>query len=367
MRHRISHLVRGAALIALTPTCGGNTSATDAGPDVQQFDATATDVDTSDVDGGDVDDADAGLFVIPDIGPPPGCFPEGKPDHFAPCGYTELLNDVDACLVDPQADGGTQDSNLCYQLCSWDEPDCYYYELPEAGYYLTCGKGCIGRLHDAARNDAASTCAPLHATAGDVLADAARLEAASVDAFEIVARELEAFGAPVNLVSAARGAARQERRHARVVAKLAISRGVTPRAPSARASRARDLRSFAIENAVEGCVRETYGAALATFQAARARAADVREAMRSIALDEASHAELSFAIEDWLMTVIDDDTRSEIARVRSNAIAALELQVAAASRRPFDDEIGAPTREEAMTMLQQLRKVAWSPSADLSS
>lgn len=357
---RISDLIRGAALLALAPTaCGDNKVAgNDAGPDVETpVDATAIDVDTSDVvdAGSDVDDSSV---FIPDVQPPPGCIITGKPDGFAPCGYTESLGDPDACLIDPNADGGTQDSNLCYQLCSWDEPDCYYYALPEAGYYLTCGAGCIGRLHDGARADAVSTCASLVTGAGDFLADAARLEAASIDAFEIVAKQLEAFGAPAELVVRARGAAREERRHARVVAALAVRRGVSPKTPAAAPRRARDLRAFAIENAVEGCVRETYGAALAAFQASRARANDVREAMRAIAEDESSHAELGFAIDAWLSTQLRDRRDVDAARVK--AIDALASHIETTDARAFDAELGMPTREEARAMLAELRRTVWS-------
>jgi hypothetical protein len=365
MRSRIPDLIRGAALLALVPTaCGGDKTATnDAGPDVQPpVDATTYDVDTTDAgDEGDADDSST--FQIPDVHPPPGCIITGKPDGFAPCGYTEALNDPDACTVDPTADGGTQASSLCYQLCSWDEPDCYYYELPEAGYYLTCGAGCIGRLHDGARSEAASTCASLGRSAGDFLADAARLEAASVDAFEIVARELEAFGAPDDLVQAARGAAREERRHARIVAALAMRRGSSPVAASKVTPRSRDLRAFAIENAVEGCVRETYGAALATFQAERARAADVRDAMREIATDESGHAALSFAIDAWLATCLDAEARHDVEAARANAIDALEAHLAEAPPRAFDAELGMPHREEARAMFRELRRTVWAQLA----
>jgi len=369
MRSRIPDLIRGAALLALTPTaCGdGKLAQNDAGPDVQSpVDATTNDVDTNDAgDAGDVDDSST--FVIPDVQPPPGCFITGKPDGFAPCGYTELLNDVDACTVDPNADGGTQDSNLCYQLCSWDEPDCYYYELPEAGYYLTCGAGCIGRLHDGARADASRTCASLAGDAGDFLADAARLEAASIDAFEIVAKELEAFGAPADLVSRARVAARQERRHARVVAALAARRGASPRAPTKVTHRTRDLRAFAIENAVEGCVRETYGAALATFQAARASAKDVRDAMRTIARDESSHAALSFAIDAWLETRLSPSDRRDVHEARGKAIDALASHVDGAGPHAFDAELGMPARDEACAMLGELRRTVWTRHLDSAS
>lgn len=360
---RISDLIRGAALLALAPAaCGdGKVAGNDAGPDVESpLDATSNDVSTSDAADAGSDDVDDSSVFIPDVHPPPGCFITGKPDGFAPCGYTEQLGDRDACLVDTNAEGGKQDSNLCYQLCTWDEPDCYYYELPEAGYYLTCGAGCIGRLHDGARADAASTCASLAATAGDFLADAARLEAASIDAFEIVAGELESFGAPAELVLRARRAAREERRHARVVASLAVRRGSSPRPPTEATRRLRDLRAFAIENAVEGCVRETYGAALATFQASRARAADVREAMRAIAEDESSHAELSFAIDAWLATRLDASERRDVATSRAKAVDALASHVETTVARAFDAELGMPARDEARAMLAELRRTVWS-------
>lgn len=365
MRSTVSLAIRRAVLLALAPACSSGTVTPDAGMDAQTVDATTSDVDTSDVAdaGNDIDDSS---ISIPDVQPPPGCFLTGKPDGFAPCGYTEALNDPDVCQVDPNADGGTQDPNVCYHLCSWDEPDCYYYELPpledggDASYYLTCGAGCIGRLHDDARADAASTCAHLRATAADFLADAARLEAASIDAFEIVARELEAFGAPAELVVAAREAAREEQRHARVVSKLARRRGASVERPVTPDRRTRDLRAFAIENAIEGCVRETYGAALATFQASRARASDVRTAMREIARDESSHAALSFRIDAWLRARLDDAARAELDRARAEAIAALESHLATAPRRSFDDELGLPPRAEALAMLNELRASLWS-------
>lgn len=368
MRSNIPHLIRGAALLALAPTaCGSDRPAnSDGGTDANApFDVTTNDVDLSDAADASADDVDdSSTFVIPDVQPPPGCILTGKPDGFAPCGYTEALNDPDACTVDPNADGGTQDSNLCYQLCSWNEPDCYYYELPEAGYYLTCGAGCIGRLHDGARNDAATTCAPLHETAADFLADAARLEAASVDAFEIVATELAAFGAPADLVAAARQAAREERRHARIVGALATARGASLRKPASAERRARDLRAFAIENAVEGCVRETYGAALATFQSERARAVDVRDAMRSIAADESSHAALSFAIDAWLKSRLTENDRRDVERARDSAIAALASHVDGGRKRVFDVELGMPTGDQACAMFDALRRTVWAHSSN---
>ena len=79
------------------------------------------------------------------------------------------------------------------------------------------------------------------------LARASALEAASVDAFRELSRELRRFGAPRRLVRAAQRAARDERRHARRVRALAARAGwrggstPAPTAPSA----APDLEAFA--------------------------------------------------------------------------------------------------------------------------
>src|SRR5580658_1383630 len=91
--------------------------------------------------------------------------------------------------------------------------------------------------------------------------EAAYLEAASVRAFDWLEDELSAHGAPERLQARARRAARDEVRHARVIRSFAERAGA--RVPSLRvkAARARSLEAMAVENAVEGCVNETLGAA----------------------------------------------------------------------------------------------------------
>jgi hypothetical protein len=58
---------------------------------------------------------------------------------------------------------------------------------------------------------------------------------------------------------------------------------------------ARSLEELAVENAVEGCVRETYGALTAIWQARTAKDPSVAAAVRRIARDETRHAALSWA------------------------------------------------------------------------
>lgn len=161
------------------------------------------------------------------------------------------------------------------------------------------------------------------------LAEAAYLEAASVDAFAIMARELAAHGAPTALRRAARRAAKDEVRHARTMGALARRRGAVPVTPQAPATPVRSLERMALENAVEGCVRESYGALLATYQAQTAADGELRAALGRIAEEETAHAALSWALDAWLQGQLDEPARARVRAARSTAAAALlaELRV----------------------------------------
>ncbi len=54
-----------------------------------------------------------------------------------------------------------------------------------------------------------------------------------------------------------------------------------------------------MENAVEGCVRETYGAVRGLVEAQTSRDRGIRHARKSIAADECRHAELAWAVHAW--------------------------------------------------------------------
>lgn len=154
---------------------------------------------------------------------------------------------------------------------------------------------------------------------GACLAEMAELEAASIGAFDRLARELSALGAPSSLVDRARSARLDEIRHARVVRALARDRGVMPRPVRARRRTVRPALEVALENAVEGCVFETFGAAVATFQAERAADPSVREAFDRIAIDERAHASLAWDVDAFLASVLDDEGRAAVARAKHEA------------------------------------------------
>jgi len=134
---------------------------------------------------------------------------------------------------------------------------------------------------------------------GQFFAGCAELEAASVPAFVRLGRELVAHGAPRALVRRARLAAAEEVRHAQIVGALARRFGVTPRWPRVPVGCVRPLEHVARENAMEGCVRETYGALVARYQAVHAREAVIRNVYGRIAVDEARHAGLSWDVARW--------------------------------------------------------------------
>lgn len=183
----------------------------------------------------------------------------------------------------------------------------------------------------------------------------ATLEAASVTAFRRLHRQLAAFGAPRELLDRIRTAARDEIRHARATTALARKYGVTPAAPQISAcNEAASLFTIALENAREGCVRETFGALVAHLQTSRAGDADVRATMAEIAGEETEHAALSWDIATWIEAQLGDDERAVLAKERRDAFVTLASELAA----PVDPRVvlasGVPGGREAVRMLEAL-------------
>lgn len=154
-------------------------------------------------------------------------------------------------------------------------------------------------------------------------AQAAYLEDASVWAFERMARELVAFGAPRALSRAARRAARQERRHTLLMTDLAARRGVQARRAKVKRLGTRSFLAFARENAIEGCVRETYGALVAAARLREAREDDVRAALHEIARDELGHARLAWQVWDWCRPRLTEHERRSLERTMDRCAAQL--------------------------------------------
>jgi hypothetical protein len=215
---------------------------------------------------------------------------------------------------------------------------------------------CIGRVPAGLTSRAA---AQTRNAFGDHLAQCAHLESASVHAFVRLAEELRAHGAPPTLIERALEAARDEVRHAQVIAALARLHDGLPSEPEVDALPVRSLEEIARENAVEGCVRETYGAIVGAYQAERAADLPLRAAMRRIAADESRHAALSHAVHAWLMPQLDASARERIRDAQHAMLDALHGECTRDEDAAVRDQAGLPDARTARAMLAELARELW--------
>jgi hypothetical protein len=131
------------------------------------------------------------------------------------------------------------------------------------------------------------------------LAHAASLEASAIFAFRRLARELRAHGAPRSLIRASRSCARDH------IERIRATHGSTI-PPMARVRfELRDLETLAIENAVDGCVTETYAAALSSSDC------------------KFRHAALSWALHAWSERRLSPEARARVKSARDAAVRVL--------------------------------------------
>jgi hypothetical protein len=242
--------------------------------------------------------------------------------------------------------------------CEGTGPDASFTGQPGQPQTVACGLcSGVGRRP----SGLARAPAPRAETAlGDWFARAAHLESASVVAFEALARELATHDAPRTLLKAATRSARDEVRHARVTTALARRFGAVPRAVRVKTRANRSLEAIARENAVEGCVRETFGAMVATWQATHAKDGAVQRAMEAIARDETRHAALSFAVARWADAQLDACARERIQRAQRRAVARLAREVAFARVDSVADVLGLPSPAEAARLFGEMRRTLWA-------
>lgn len=280
----------------------------------------------------------------------------------SPCGCTPP---PDPHAFVPPFDGGFADGGpiavaLCLGPCTLDGTGasfvlgCSAIGLPDGGpdWDVTCHDAhiCAGRRPE-------GLCEPKldgRTALGAHFARMAHLEAASVPAFRRMAHELQQHQAPASLVRAAQRAARDEVRHARMMGRRAQAHGCV--VPPVRHARhvPRGLEAFARENAVEGCVRETFGAAVALVQARRAREPVLRAELAAIAEDELRHAELAHRTHAWLEPRLSLTAQRRIARARDDAFAALGALPAAEG--PSARELGLPDAPTVKAILAGLQR-----------
>jgi hypothetical protein len=214
--------------------------------------------------------------------------------------------------------------------------------------------GCvIGRLTSGLSLDVPASCEGL----GAYFAEMAHLEAAAVLAFERLADELEALGAPRDLIDRARMSADDETRHANDIGALARRFGGTARAtPHGDALPLRGALEMALENAQEGCVRETYGALVATHQALAAEDAQIRETLGRIAMDETRHAALSWDLAAWFDTQLEAEERKRVSEARRSALRCFERSLDTKLDDTDKRRIGMPDETRARALFEGMTR-----------
>jgi hypothetical protein len=156
--------------------------------------------------------------------------------------------------------------------------------------------------------------------------DRARTEWASVPAFFELADQLIAVGAPQPLIDRAYHAASEEVRHAILSAGLASVTGgedgaieiaSTDHAPRVPLAGLAGITRLAVESWVDGCLGEGLAARVAAAEAQLDAATPrIRDVQRSIARDEASHAELAWDILAYTLAREPEAVRAALAAVR---------------------------------------------------
>lgn len=180
-------------------------------------------------------------------------------------------------------------------------------------------------------------------------------EAAAVTAFAWLAEDLEEHGLDEALAARARRASADEIRHFRALSRAARRAGGEPRPHRAGVRASRSLVAVALENAVEGCVREAAGAALLLVQAKQASDARLARAFAKIAEDELAHAALSWDILEACLRALPAGEAGALMAHLDAAIARLDVGLFGKSDEPSRRTLGLPAPAEERALATGLR------------
>jgi len=262
------------------------------------------------------------------------------------CVAGDAADDPCAVLSDPQVIGVVLDAS------SYDAAS-----LTDGGLLLLCE--CTG---GSGRRPAglAPACLRARSALGAHFASMAHLEAASVPAFARLGHELASLGAGPRMLRDVARAVADERRHAALTRALARRFGGHAQAPRVAEVGDRDVATLARENEIEGCVRETFGALVATWQAAHARDPHVRRAMTAIARDETRHAELAFRVRRFLAPKLDSAGRRRVRDISRATIARLRDEIGRAPHPDLVRRAGLPGPRTARMLFKHAERHVWA-------
>ena len=248
------------------------------------------------------------------------CRLSGPGDAPVPCKTNYLLplsGDLSTCGFDDAGNGAFE---FCATMCGERSPSC---RRAEASVQCTVSCAVDGRRYANVDDGAA----PSGVDVGSYLARMAFFEAVSVDAFAMIEHELARLGAPQSLVRSCREAKLDEVRHARMAATMARRHGAAVETPPSPAPRACDLETLAIENAVEGCVGETFGVLIGMWQSVAAPTAALRTFFMTLTNDELRHAALSGRIDEWARSQLSVASCRRVDAAKAEALAKLEASL----------------------------------------
>jgi hypothetical protein len=219
--------------------------------------------------------------------------------------------------------------------------------------------GCVGRRPRGLELSHLVAGAP---ATGRYYARIAELEAAAVIAFDFMLAELTAASAPGVLLRRVEHARRDEVRHARVMAALATRYGAIVTEPSVAPRLTPTLLEMALENVMEGCVRETWGALSARYQSQMAESAAERLIWGEVADDEARHAALSWDLHAWFTSQLSEAEQLEVEGAQQRAWDELMRELDAEPDREVQRLAGVPSRSTALQLASDLaiQLTGWS-------
>ena len=141
-------------------------------------------------------------------------------------------------------------------------------------------------------------------------ASVAQEEAVSVYAFQEMLFFLKERNAPDHLIQACHKAIHEEKEHTAMMTQLAHQHGCTQAAIKIKRGSFSSMFDFAMQNAIAGCIEETWASVLALYRAQHTP--KYQERFTQIARDEIGHAQLSWHIHQWAMSQLSTPEQQHI-------------------------------------------------------
>jgi hypothetical protein len=224
----------------------------------------------------------------------------------------------------------------------------------------TCPRPVPGRLPNGLQlsHEQAATQSSVNVL-GQYLADMTAMETAAITAFYYLSLELKAYDAPAELIARAQQAILEETRHSEMAALLAASFDADMPEVMVDDFCLRSLYEIALENAVEGCVNETFAAACGLWQSEYAQLDVFRKVISHITEEEMGHAELSWKIHQWIMPQLSEVQQEQIRIAQAKAVDSLVSDFKQESNPVLQQAFGLPTKDDASRLFMQLKNSVW--------